>query len=459
MMHLSLLIILQGMLCIAAFNRSAYPYLASEQQLMRDLLDDYEASVRPAENATEPIQVSLGIIIVKILDLNEKNEYLEMCAYLRKNWHDLRLKWNKKDYSNVDSISMPSNLIWLPDIVPYNNVESQFDIVQTMVRVYASGHVNWMHPVRLRTLCQVDLSKFPFDEQVCSIQLSSWTYSGTGINISLWGGSADHAIDLGGGLLNSEWKIISSTATVKQTHYSCCPEPYPDMMVTLTLRRSPAYYAHIFVIPALLLGVLVPFQLLLPPESKERLTLGSVLILSVLLLSMKLQDVLPDSVATIPAIEMYYMLTLIWVTMSMLASIWVLNVHNRGPRRGKVPDIIRWIFLRSLKRLVCLGSDNYYPLDEMETITMRGLDKSATVGMSSLGDGPMSNQDSRPPTKLERDVDDILKQVHLLTTRAAICEARQEMLSEWHQVALVMDRVLFFLFMLIFLMCSVILLT
>ncbi len=116
------------------------------------------------------------------------------------------------------------------------------------------------------------------------------------------------------------------------------------------------------------------------------------------------------------------------------------------------------IFLRSLKRLVCLGGDSYYPLDEMETITMRGLDKSATVGISSPGDGPMRNQDSRSPSKLERDVEDLLKQLHLLTTRAAISEARQEMLSEWHQVALVLDRVLFFFFMVTFLMCSVIVL-
>lgn len=35
-------------------------------------------------------------------------------------WNDYKLCWNPPDYDNVTSIRVPSELIWVPDIVLYN---------------------------------------------------------------------------------------------------------------------------------------------------------------------------------------------------------------------------------------------------------------------------------------------------------------------------------------------------
>lgn len=35
-------------------------------------------------------------------------------------WHDYKLRWDPRDYENVTSIRIPSELIWRPDIVLYN---------------------------------------------------------------------------------------------------------------------------------------------------------------------------------------------------------------------------------------------------------------------------------------------------------------------------------------------------
>ena len=34
------------------------------------------------------------------------------------------------------------------------------------------------------------------------------------------------------------------------------------------------YYTHVFILPAVILALLVPFTFILPPDCKERLTLG-----------------------------------------------------------------------------------------------------------------------------------------------------------------------------------------
>jgi len=35
-------------------------------------------------------------------------------------WYDFRLTWNADDYGGVRRLYVPSNEIWLPDIVLYN---------------------------------------------------------------------------------------------------------------------------------------------------------------------------------------------------------------------------------------------------------------------------------------------------------------------------------------------------
>lgn len=36
-----------------------------------------------------------------------------------KEWVDVKLKWNPDDYGGITSIRVPSETIWLPDIVLY----------------------------------------------------------------------------------------------------------------------------------------------------------------------------------------------------------------------------------------------------------------------------------------------------------------------------------------------------
>ena len=74
--------------------------------------------------------------------------------------------------------------------------------------------------------------------------------------------------------MNKEWAVLTHGAKIRYKKYPCCPEPFPDLVITLTLKRNPMYYVHVFIVPALLIGLLVPFHMLLPPDSCERMTLG-----------------------------------------------------------------------------------------------------------------------------------------------------------------------------------------
>jgi hypothetical protein len=40
------------------------------------------------------------------------------------------------------------------------------------------GNVFWPPPTKFRSTCSVDVTYFPFDDQVCFLKLGSWTYNG-----------------------------------------------------------------------------------------------------------------------------------------------------------------------------------------------------------------------------------------------------------------------------------------
>jgi len=42
--------------------------------------------------------------------------------------------------------------------------------------VHSDGRVFWSPPARLRSSCKIDITLFPFDDQICSLKFGSWTY-------------------------------------------------------------------------------------------------------------------------------------------------------------------------------------------------------------------------------------------------------------------------------------------
>ncbi|KAK0064423.1 nicotinic acetylcholine receptor subunit type H, partial [Biomphalaria pfeifferi] len=334
-------------------------------------------------------------------------------------------------------------------------IDEDVHLMDAMAVVYASGHVSWIPTLHLRSPCSVNLRYFPFDEQKCSIKFASYVYHGDDLNITYFGGSPEIAFDVSDYSSNTNWIMQDHSATIHVIKHACCHEPYPNMHFDLMFKRNPDYYVQTYVLPALLLGGLVPVSLLMPPESRERVTIGSAVVLAMIFLATSLSDVIPMAHTQLPTLCIYYTLTLLWGVMSLMGSALVLNLHNRGPRRAKVPEIVRWIFLRSLKRLVCLGNDSYYPLNDLDTISMRGLDKTMASQERQQTNSDIRGMNS---SKVERDIEEICRNMNLLSAKIALQDSRQDVLNEWHQVALVVDRVLFFLFFLVFLMCSVILL-
>ena len=99
--------------------------------------------------------------------------------WLEHEWHDYKFSWDPAEYGGVTEIYVPSEHIWLPDIVLYNNADGDY-IVKTMTKaiLHHDGKVVWAPPAIFKSSCEIDVEFFPFDKQICFLKFGSWSHDG-----------------------------------------------------------------------------------------------------------------------------------------------------------------------------------------------------------------------------------------------------------------------------------------
>ncbi|XP_052241125.1 acetylcholine receptor subunit alpha-like isoform X1 [Dreissena polymorpha] len=412
----------------------------THEALLTSLLGSYEKRVVPQINDTHPVDLSLGIRLLGLIDLFEHEEIMETFMYLDQMWYDYRLEWDPSKNQRVHVIHIPVDDLWRPDMTVYNNADVDMVSMNTLAIVFSNGQVYYAPKTRIRSRCDMDLTKFPFDTQQCVIKLGSFTFSGQVVNLTLLPVNMTFTDEY---MSHKEWSLEEVTSELSITTYACCPEKYQHALFKFRFKRNTVYYMQVFLLPGVILALLVPFQFLLPPDSKERLTLGSCLLLGCILMITLIQSYLPDAHPTLPYLVQYYGVTLIWVSISIICTIGVVNTQSRGRRTRKVPELVKKIFLKTLKKLVCLGDDAYYPLEESEAVSLRSLEKQSVV---THADSPRNAEE----TKMERDMDEILRHVTTLVMRTAVTDSHCDAHAQWYQVAMVLDRVMCIFFTAIF---------
>lgn len=95
--------------------------------------------------------------------------------YIRQRWKDLRLAHHNTNNNDL-LLTMELDKIWAPDLFIKNEkVLQQVDSTtsNTYVRIDRDGNVVYSHRVSSTVSCFMDLRHYPFDDQVCSVQMES----------------------------------------------------------------------------------------------------------------------------------------------------------------------------------------------------------------------------------------------------------------------------------------------
>ncbi|KAG9343726.1 hypothetical protein JZ751_013104, partial [Albula glossodonta] len=92
-------------------------------------------------------------------------------------WNNELVSWNPQQFCGISKVAVPKQMLWHPDLAILEHIEGM-DKVFLMPYVYIShdGTVEQEDGFRLVSTCKMDVYKFPFDTQRCTITFSSAIY-------------------------------------------------------------------------------------------------------------------------------------------------------------------------------------------------------------------------------------------------------------------------------------------
>ncbi|CAJ0563335.1 unnamed protein product, partial [Mesorhabditis spiculigera] len=290
----------------------------AETKLFADLLTGLNPLERPVENASDPLVVKMKIFLQQILDVDEKNQLVSVNAWLRFTWTDYKLKWNPRDYNGIPDVRFPGTTdhIWKPDVLLYNSAAEDFDSTfKSNLLVYNTGDVTWIPPGVLKFVCAIDVTWFPFDEQLCELKFGSWTFHG-------------HAIDL---------QIDSSDETDNTTNHQMDLSTYVVNGFNL-------------IIPSLLITLMTVLGFTLPPDAGEKINLEMTVLLAIVFFLSMVSEMTPPTSEAVPLIGVFFSCCMLVISASVVFTVVILNLHFRGPDthvRSVLLEWLPWILMMS----------------------------------------------------------------------------------------------------------------
>ncbi|KAM3857083.1 neuronal acetylcholine receptor subunit alpha-2-like [Diretmus argenteus] len=325
----------------------AWSRVHAEDEVFSSLFGSYNKWSRPARNITDVVIVRFGLSIAQLIDVDEKNQMMTTNVWLKQEWTDYKLQWRPSDFDNVTSIRVPSQLIWVPDIVLYNNADGDFAITHMIkAHLFHTGRVRWVPPAIYKSSCSIDVTFFPFDQQSCKMKFGSWTYDRAKIDLE----PIEPAVDLKDYWESGEWAIVDAVGTYNTKKYNCCHEIYPDITYFFVIRRLPLFYTINLIIPCLLISCLTVLVFYLPSDCGEKITLCISVLLSLTVFLLLITEIIPSTSLVIPLIGEYLLFTMIFVTLSIVITVFVLNVHHRSPATRTMPRWVHALFLSTVPR-------------------------------------------------------------------------------------------------------------
>ncbi|CAG0912407.1 unnamed protein product [Notodromas monacha] len=233
-----------------------------------------------------------------MIGLDEKSQILTTNAELVLEWDDYFLQWDPANFSNIKSTRLDPSRLWFPDIILYNSASTDYraGLVSTYLMVTYTGRVKYLVEGIFQSVCNLDVSYFPFDEQICTLKFSPWTMdkSAVRMNASLPENGLKRYVAVG------KFKMISLEPKKSTTEDPCCiGTNFDDVTYYMKFQRRPTYYIINYIFPSVLINMIGIMIFYVPCGSGEKISLGISAMLTLVVFLMAMTDALPPA-DTIP---------------------------------------------------------------------------------------------------------------------------------------------------------------
>ena len=155
--------------------------------------------------------------------------------------------------------------------------------------------MHWEPGGIFKTVCQIDITYYPFDEQTCRLMFGAWSYHTTKMNLS----NIENKVNMDSYEENGEWEIKNTDSRRKEFFFDCCiNERFAYISFTIFLKRRYTFYIMNVILPSLMTSVLLLSIFFCTPAQKVQI--GVVVLLSFRIFLLNVTDSIPKTSDHIP---------------------------------------------------------------------------------------------------------------------------------------------------------------
>ncbi|XP_071101679.1 neuronal acetylcholine receptor subunit alpha-7-like [Haliotis cracherodii] len=344
--------VLKLLLSIALYG---FPVLGfsfeAQNRLRTDLLTNYSVKVRP-QGVTD---VGLAFNILTVNDLVTRTQTFSVSGYFTVIWNDTRLEWNTTKYDNIMFLFSDETEIWRPSLVVKNAIDN-LDVIANEhipLKVSHEGKIYWNPPGIYKTYCDIDITYYPFDFQLCSVVIQSWGYNIGELDLKKY----HEGVDTGEYVKNGEWSLIEAFSErqeeTRRRNFEA--KTFATVAFKFRLQRRPEYYGINIILPVVVLSILSALVFILPPDSGEKMGYSLTVLLSFAVFLTLIADRMPTTSRDTSYMAMYLAVILCLSGLSVVLTIVVLDFNFR---EGKVPPWLEHATRCVVMPLTCAPSLN-----------------------------------------------------------------------------------------------------
>ncbi|XP_037010784.2 5-hydroxytryptamine receptor 3C-like [Artibeus jamaicensis] len=334
---LTVSLLLQGRGDTFTINCSGFDHLGVDPSAFQAVFD--RKTFRPVINYSIPTQVNISFTVSAILEVDAQLQLLTSFLWINLIWDNPFISWNPEECVGIKKLTVSAENLWIPDIFIVEAMD--MDRTPSGLSAYVSneGRIRYDRPVRVTSICNLDIFYFPFDQQNCTFTFTSFLY--TVDNLLL-------------GMAKEVWEISNTSRDILQTQgeweflgiNKATPRllvgssVYDRIIFYVAIRRRPRLYVINLLVPSSFLVAIDALSFYLPAESQNRAPFKITLLLGYNVFLLMMNDLLPASGT--PLISVYFALCLSLMVLSLLETIFITYLLNLATTQP--PPMPPWLY-------------------------------------------------------------------------------------------------------------------
>ncbi|KAF3853331.1 hypothetical protein F7725_014019 [Dissostichus mawsoni] len=395
-----------------------------------NLTENKERLVRPTKHFKTPTWVFLQMSIMAILDViftpclrlqREIDQTFVSFVGIYMKWEDPHIFWIREDFGGLDRMRVPSDLLWKPDLMIEEMIEKDKDVPIPFITIHSNGFVEHVRDLMVVSTCRMQIYKFPFDIQSCTLSLKSIIYPEEELQFDVLTDNRLITEWTRQMMRNeSEWFLIDITVQPQSV-----PRFYQKQSVIRMKRRSALYIVN-FLVPILFFFCLDLASFLMSDSGSEKVSFKVTVLLAVTVMQLILNEILPSTSDRIPLIAVFCIGMFGLMMISLLETMLVMYlIEKDSASKEKKADKNRSLNVKKWTHCACVCNVSDEPPSELLSVAK---EKPTDGGLQFL-------------EKLPDELSEAVKTLSLLLSRK---EERKP--DYWTRVARKLDIIFFFVY-------------